>query len=57
MDDDSLDLRDSAAPVSSSVTQPHDSQGDAQTRTGTVNNVLSSDSGVDKGMLSYIGNP
>lgn len=51
MDDDSLDLRDSAVPVSSSVTQPHDSQGDAETRTGTVNNMQSSDSGVDKGMF------
>lgn len=52
MDDESLDLGDSAVPVSSNVNHPHNPQGDAETRIGAVNNVQSRDSGFDKGMTS-----
>lgn len=57
MDDDSLDFGDSAVPGSSDVLDPHNPQGDAETRIGTVNNVQSSDSSVNKGILSYIRHP
>ena len=52
MDDDSLDFGESTVPAASNADHQYHPQGDAETRIGTVNNLQSSDSGIDKGVLS-----